>query len=156
MEPRHHFGVYARIVEAGRILLVRKTRGPYAGLLDLPGGSPESGESWSQTLERELHEELGLTVTVTGSFKPFSLHVQTSSTGTTIDFRHHGAVLDLPPPADTIRPWRSPDTDGAEWFDLHTDDRSRLSAAALGVLPLSRWSSWRGSRRRDARGSGVW
>ena len=34
--PTYHFGVYARIVQEGRLLCVRKTRGPYTGLLDLP------------------------------------------------------------------------------------------------------------------------
>ncbi|GAA3127601.1 NUDIX domain-containing protein [Kribbella aluminosa] len=76
MAAQYHFGVYARIRDGARLLLVRKTRGPYAGLLDLPGGQPEAEESWQQTLERELHEELGVRLPVAGEFTAFSIHVQ--------------------------------------------------------------------------------
>lgn len=131
--PQYHFGVYARIRDAGRLLLVQKIRGPYTGLLDLPGGRPEPGETWPQTLERELQEELGLTVSTIGDFRPFAIHVRQSSTGTPIDFHHHGVVMDLtlpsPPAAVT-----SPDTAGHERFDLHTSDRTRLSAAVRAVV----------------------
>lgn len=34
--PIYHFKVYTRIVQKGRLLYVRKTRGPCTGLLDLP------------------------------------------------------------------------------------------------------------------------
>lgn len=64
--PTHHshLGIYALIVnEAGQILAIRKARGPYTGLFDLPGGSPEDGELLEQTLTREVLEETGCTVT---------------------------------------------------------------------------------------------
>ncbi|WP_427895829.1 NUDIX domain-containing protein [Kribbella sp. GL6] len=130
----YHFGVYARIRAAGRILLVRKTRGPYAGLLDLPGRSPEPGESWTQTLERELHEELGVRRSVVGEFTEFSLRVRRTSAGLPIDFRHRGVFADSPGPADLSATVQSPDTNGAEWFDLHTDDHQRLSTLVREVL----------------------
>lgn len=47
---------------AGRAVLRRKARGPYLGLLDLPGGSPVPGESPEETLRRELIEERGVCV----------------------------------------------------------------------------------------------
>ncbi|GAA1579582.1 MULTISPECIES: NUDIX domain-containing protein [Kribbella] len=134
MVAQHHFGVYARIRDAGRILLVRKTRGPYAGLLDLPGGQPEPGESWAETLERELHEELGVRLPVAGEFTEFSLQVRRTSTGRPIDFRHRGVFADLPAPADLPATVQSPDTDGVEWFDLRAGDRARLSTLVGEVL----------------------
>jgi 8-oxo-dGTP pyrophosphatase MutT (NUDIX family) len=134
MAARYHFGVYARIRDSRRILLVRKTRGPYTGLLDLPGGQPEPGESWPETLERELQEELGLTIDVTGDFTPFAVRVQVSSTGAPIDFRHHGVVLDVDRPAAAPAATTSPDTAGCEWFDLRTGDSSRLSPVVRAVL----------------------
>lgn len=59
---KNHFGVYAVIVEGNKILLVEKTRGPYAGLLDLPGGRLEPGESLEEALVREVKEETGLQI----------------------------------------------------------------------------------------------
>jgi ADP-ribose pyrophosphatase len=56
-----HFGIYGAAVKNGKILLIKKTRGPYTGMYDLPGGSQENGESYFDTLKRELKEETGCT-----------------------------------------------------------------------------------------------
>lgn len=55
-----HLGIYGVIEKQNYILLVKKTRGPYKGLWDLPGGRPEFGESIFETLKREIHEETGI------------------------------------------------------------------------------------------------
>ena len=47
-------------LEDGRVLLCRNHRDEW----ELPGGRPERGESFAQTLKRELAEETGLTVGV--------------------------------------------------------------------------------------------
>ena len=39
--PSWHHGVYAAHVDDGTLLTVHKSRGPYTGMLDLPGGSPQ-------------------------------------------------------------------------------------------------------------------
>lgn len=39
--------------------MVHKTRGPYAGKFDLPGGKLEEGETLDEALEREVFEETG-------------------------------------------------------------------------------------------------
>ena len=54
---KFHKGVYAIIKNDNQILLIKKARGPYTGLYDLPGGSPEAGETPEQTLIREVKEE---------------------------------------------------------------------------------------------------
>ena len=51
----------AAIIEIdGRILLTRRAFDPGQGLLDLPGGFIEPGETAEEGLRRELQEELGL------------------------------------------------------------------------------------------------
>ena len=56
---RTHFGIYGVIEKENSLLLIVKKRGPYTGLYDLPGGSPEKGEEELQTLAREMAEETG-------------------------------------------------------------------------------------------------
>ncbi|MCC2033283.1 NUDIX hydrolase [Microbacterium allomyrinae] len=59
-DPRRiHVSAAVILDEEGRLLLVRKT-GTTAYMQ--PGGKPEPGESASETLSRELAEELGLRV----------------------------------------------------------------------------------------------
>lgn len=57
--------VGAMIVQHQQILLGKRsaTRQIYPGIWDIFGGHMEAGESPEQTLQRELHEELGITTT---------------------------------------------------------------------------------------------
>lgn len=48
---------------AGRFLITSRPAGKvYAGHWEFPGGKIEVGESVAQALQRELHEELGITI----------------------------------------------------------------------------------------------
>lgn len=54
-------GVYGVAVKGTNILLVHKgSKGIYRGLLDLPGGGIEFGETHEQALRREFFEEVGM------------------------------------------------------------------------------------------------
>lgn len=50
----------------GNILLSRRARQPYAGEWETPGGFVELGEHPEDAAVREVHEELGLDLTLTG------------------------------------------------------------------------------------------
>lgn len=49
----------------GEVLLGRRARAPFEGVWEIPGGFVDRGEHPVQTAVRELHEELGLDVTLT-------------------------------------------------------------------------------------------
>ena len=57
-----HIGSYGFIIRNDKIALIKKARGGYTGLLDLPGGGIEHNETPIEGLHRELKEEAGVTV----------------------------------------------------------------------------------------------
>jgi 8-oxo-dGTP diphosphatase len=57
----------------GRFLLTSRPEGKvFAGYWEFPGGKLEAGESVEQALQRELHEELGITI---GAAQPWQVEV---------------------------------------------------------------------------------
>jgi 8-oxo-dGTP pyrophosphatase MutT (NUDIX family) len=144
-----HFGVYGLIRQGGKILLVRKTRGPYTGLLDLPGGSPDpSDRDTTATLRREIAEETGLSLTQPGRWHDFSFLVTRDTGGREIELRHSGVwttatTLPIPSPApgatvaasDTSGD-ASGDTSGIVWIDV-TDWRKRRDLSKLVQVVLA-------------------
>ena len=64
METGPVSGVGAVIIEGGRILLVLRGRGAYAGFWAVPGGRQRFGEPMRAAVAREVLEETGLVVEV--------------------------------------------------------------------------------------------
>ena len=57
--------VAGALISGGALLVAQRDRPPeLAGLWELPGGKVAAGESDAAALARELHEELGVSVTV--------------------------------------------------------------------------------------------
>jgi A/G-specific adenine glycosylase len=63
---RPHYEVAAGVIREGSDVLIsrRPEDGMLAGLWEFPGGKQEEGESLSEALRRELHEELGIETVV--------------------------------------------------------------------------------------------
>lgn len=60
IQKKFHIGIYGLLEQNDDILVIRKSRGPYKGLFDLPGGRPSHGESIIEALTREIKEETGV------------------------------------------------------------------------------------------------
>ena len=71
-----HVGAYGFIIKNDCVALIKKARGGYIGLLDIPGGGIEHIETPVAALKRELMEEAGVTV------KTYQLLTATSRTFT--------------------------------------------------------------------------
>jgi 8-oxo-dGTP pyrophosphatase MutT (NUDIX family) len=114
-------------------VLVRKTRGPYAGLLDLPGGSPDpSDPDRTATLRRELAEEAGLVLEHVGAWYDFAFLCTRDSSGREIELRHSGvwAMPTVSYPRPACAAIGSSDTAGTVWTDVG-DWRNRLDTSLL-------------------------
>ena len=57
-----HKGVYGIALQDGQILMIKKARGPYTGMFDLPGGGIEPDETTEEGLHREFMEEVECTL----------------------------------------------------------------------------------------------
>lgn len=84
-----HLGIYGIIEQNKKILLIRKSRGPYTGLLDLPGGRPHHGEPLLEALRREIQEETGIETDSYSLFGNFSFLIPyQDSQGNQKEFYH--------------------------------------------------------------------
>lgn len=89
--PSFHFGVYGVAISKDKILVVLKSRGPYTGFYDLPGGSVEFGENYEEALKREIVEETGSKITKWDiDWFDFDLNVEFNFRNEEIQFRHIG------------------------------------------------------------------
>lgn len=133
MEKKRHtyLGVYAILVDGDqRILLTTKVgSSPYRGLLDLPGGGMEFGETVEETLRRELKEEVML------EMDQMQLIVNATHclVGEHMMFHHIGLIY-------KVQGWRTipglvPE-DAFDWYPLQQLETARLTPFAKVAVQL--------------------
>ena len=101
----------AIVVEDGRLLLIRRGRGPAQGEWSVPGGRVEAGELLAEAVVRELAEETGLEG-VCGELVGWVERVGDGHHFVILDF----AVTLLDPDAEPIA---GDDAADAAWVPLH-------------------------------------
>jgi 8-oxo-dGTP diphosphatase len=90
-------GVGGVVIKDGRALLILRGSEPLKGEWSIPGGMLELGETLEQGVERELLEEAGLQVRVTGFIEVFD-RIYFEPNGTKTDHqkpRFHYVIIDF-------------------------------------------------------------
>ncbi|WP_371414459.1 NUDIX hydrolase [Jeotgalibacillus sp. R-1-5s-1] len=131
------FGVYGVNVENGKILVIRKNRGPYQNRFDLPGGSLEEGEALTKALHREIAEETGLSVLSANQIGTSDFLLP--SHWQEFDWIHHIAVFyEISTGGDLVAPeiFEGQDSEGVVWMAL--EDLTIENASPL-VCKACKW-----------------
>ena len=116
----------AAVFLEGRILLIRREDN---GLWAMPGGATEVGETWAQSVERELWEEAGVKGTATRLLGVFD----SRSWGSRVSYHFYGSVW-LVELDDGQTPVAGPETTGVGFFA--EDDLPDLSPGHARKVPL--------------------
>ena len=123
--PAVELCVGAVVVDAGRLLLVRRGHGPAAGEWSVPGGRVEPGETLPEAVLRELREETG----VDGLCGDLIGWVER------IDDDHHFVILDFGVTVlDPVEPVAGDDAAEAAWVPLAEVGERRLVAGLADFL----------------------
>lgn len=115
-----HVGSYGVIIRDRKIALIKKARGGYKGLYDLPGGGIEHDETPVETLHRELMEEIGVSIVKAELLDAVSKTFKWDVNDELIQDLHHIGILytveiegnELKTDADGL------DSLGGEWKDI--------------------------------------
>lgn len=127
-----HIGVYGIYIKDNKVLLIKKSRGPYEGMYDLPGGRIEIGETMEEGLKREFIEEVGCEVT---SQIFLSENEYTTEEYKGKPFRHFGTYFTVSISSDNIKTGADgEDSLGAEFIDLDTLDEIKIAPIAKPMI----------------------
>ncbi len=109
----------------GRFLLTSRPPGKvYAGYWEFPGGKVEAGETIAQALQRELHEELGITI---GAAHPWRQEI--------VDYPHALVRLHFCKVFDWQGDFEMREGQAMAWQRLPV----QVAPVLPGTLPVLRW-----------------
>lgn len=138
-EKSTHTGSYGLIIKDDKIALIKKARGGYTGLLDLPGGGIEHNETPKEALYRELQEEAGVTVIneelITATSRTFKWQMTENIVE---DLHHIGILYKVEVREDKLK--EDPDgldSNGCNYYDiknLHKKDLTPFTIEGLELL----------------------
>ena len=133
-----HVGAYGFIIKNDCIALIKKARGGYTGLLDIPGGGLEHIETPVEALKRELMEEAGVTV------KTYQLLTATSRTFTWMmkkdleeDLHHIGILYQVEVEEENVKEEADGiDSNGCSYYKINELSKSELTPFTIEGLEL--------------------
>ena len=123
-------GVGAVIVDAGKVVLIRRRYEPLKGHWSLPGGTVEVGEALEAALKREMIEETGLVVEVGPVVEVFDRIMRDEQQRV----RYHFVLIDYLcwPSGGALQ--AGSDVDAAIWADPATLSDYELTEKATSVI----------------------
>lgn len=133
MERKHtHIGAYGIVTNNKQIILIKKARGGYTGLLDLPGGGIEHTEKPEEALVREIMEEVGITINNYQLINILSNNITWKVREDLYEDLHHLGVIYLV--KDTNQNIKTDpdgiDSNGAMWYDVDDLEEAMLTPFA--------------------------
>ena len=137
-----HKGVYAIIKRNNQILVIRKARGPYTGLYDLPGGTPEDSETPEETLKREIKEETNCDLIAYSNKREETIFFSqfTKASGKTGCLQHTGILFDAKVKGMPSLKGDDLDSNGAVWVNIA--DLSPQNATPFVLIGCNRLFSF--------------
>lgn len=131
-----HIGAYGVMIQDGKIVLIKKSRGGYKGKLDLPGGGVEHGETPIEAVRRELEEEVGVSCSKEELIDVASVHFTWQMDEEAEEDLHHIGIFykvefeqkELKIDAD------GQDSLGAAWYPIQELKKEKLSPFTIYVL----------------------
>lgn len=132
-----HLWVYGIYRQDDNILMIRKSRGPYTWMYDLPGGGIEFWETIEQALARELDEEVWAKLTSSTYMwnNEYIAPYISATTGNEKMFHHIGIYYTVDLAIESMR--TDPDGHdslGAEWVSISDLDDVEVSPIALPMI----------------------
>jgi 8-oxo-dGTP diphosphatase len=128
--PRPVVGVGAVVLDARRVLLVKRAHEPLKGQWSLPGGRVELGETLQQAVAREVQEETGLDVDV-GPIVDVLDRITRDEDGRV---EHHYVLVDFVcRPSGGILSSAS-DADAAEWVPIEALEDYGVAEVTVAVI----------------------
>ena len=118
------------VIRDGKVLLIRRGKAPAFGEWAIPGGSVELGETLKQAVEREIHEETGLTVRAGEVCYVFD-GVKRDSDGRV---QFHYVIVDHLANYVAGDPVPSSDAAEAAWFSAAELGKRHINASTLHLL----------------------
>ena len=133
-------GVGAVVVDAGRVLLVRRGKPPLAGKWSLPGGLLELGETTAEAVVREVAEECGLTIRV-GEVAGILDRVVRDAEGR---IRYHWVLVDYVAFVVSGTLCAASDADEAQWVEVDEVERLDTTDGLLDMIRRAQTLAERG------------
>lgn len=123
-------GVGAVVLDAGRVLLVRRGKAPLAGKWSLPGGLLELGETTAEAARREVAEECGLQIAV-GEVAGVLDRVVHDAEGR---IRYHWVLVDYVAFVESGTLCAASDADEAQWVEVDAVERLDTTDGLIDMI----------------------